>query len=275
MDEIVKVTPHLIGDVEVRSVNARDLHTFLKIGKDFSTWIKVQIDRARLVEGRDYVKFEDLRSPTGGSSKSRAQTTVEYALTLDAGKHISMMSGSEKGFEVRDYFIECERRALNKGATESVAPNLPDFTNPAVAARAWADEVEKMLMLEQKVAQDAPKVEALDRIAESEGEFNVRESAKVLKVPERRFTHWLIEHGWAFRNGRDNRLVGYADKVKAGHIRHDVGTVKKSAGEERTWTQMLFTAKGLVQIAIEIGKLPSNSAVLSHRDDLFGSSRFH
>src|SRR5690606_28048169 len=36
----------------------------------------------------------------------------EYHLTIEAGKHIAMMSGTDKGFEVRDYFIECERLAM-------------------------------------------------------------------------------------------------------------------------------------------------------------------
>jgi len=35
--------------------NARELHGFLEVGKDFSSWIKIQIERARLVENRDFV----------------------------------------------------------------------------------------------------------------------------------------------------------------------------------------------------------------------------
>ena len=39
------------------AVNARDLHAFLEVKKDFSDWIKKQLERARLLEGRDYIIF--------------------------------------------------------------------------------------------------------------------------------------------------------------------------------------------------------------------------
>ena len=38
-------------------MNARDPQAFLGVGKDLSTWIKKQIERARLVEGRDFIKL--------------------------------------------------------------------------------------------------------------------------------------------------------------------------------------------------------------------------
>lgn len=44
-----------IGQGEINTVNARDLHAFLGVGKDFSAWIKKQIGRARLVENRDFI----------------------------------------------------------------------------------------------------------------------------------------------------------------------------------------------------------------------------
>lgn len=47
-------------------------------------------------------------------------------------------------------------------AKQQQAPVLPDFTNPAIAARAWADEVEQKLALECKVQEMSPKVEVYD-----------------------------------------------------------------------------------------------------------------
>lgn len=131
---------------------------------------------------------------------------------------------------------------------------LPDFSNPAHAARAWADQFERRAALERKIEEAAPKVEALERISNSEGEFNVREAAKDLKIPERKFIDWLIRNGWCFRNGRRKRLVGYSDKEKAGLIRHHMKTMQDQDGEEFTATRMFFTAKGIARIATEIGR---------------------
>lgn len=74
-----------------------------------------------------------------------------------------MVERNAKGREARRYFIECERQA--KQAT----PSLPDFTNPAEAARAWAAEVEKnaeqrKTLIEQgeRLLKAEPKAAALD-----------------------------------------------------------------------------------------------------------------
>ena len=69
-------------------MNARDLHAFLEVKKDFSDWIKKQIERARLLEGRDYIIF-----PQKGENTGRGRSSLEYHLTIEAAKHIAMMSG--------------------------------------------------------------------------------------------------------------------------------------------------------------------------------------
>lgn len=95
------------------------LPSFLEVKKDFSNWIKKQIERARLLENRDYIVFaqkgENLNDKSGRPS-------IEYFLTLEAGKHIAMLSGTEKGFEVREYFLECEKVARQEPAY-TLSPN--------------------------------------------------------------------------------------------------------------------------------------------------------
>lgn len=45
-----------------RAVNARDLHAFLQVGKDFSNWIKGRVDKYDFVEGKDFeVLYFDYR----------------------------------------------------------------------------------------------------------------------------------------------------------------------------------------------------------------------
>jgi phage anti-repressor protein len=84
----------------VNTVNARDLWKGLGIKKDFSNWIKAQIERAFLVEGRDFIKV-----PQKGELSKTGQIKQEYFLTIESAKHIAMMSGPEKGYEHREYFI--------------------------------------------------------------------------------------------------------------------------------------------------------------------------
>lgn len=107
---IINIGEDVIGGESIQTVNARQLHTGLGVKKDFSNWIKAQILRARLVENRDFA----LVAQKGEQLPSGAKHLIEYHLTIESAKHIAMMSGTEKGFEVREYFLECEHLAKQK-----------------------------------------------------------------------------------------------------------------------------------------------------------------
>jgi phage anti-repressor protein len=83
-------------------VDARTLHQFLQVGKDFSTWIKDFIADFGFIEGRDF-------SPNLGKSSGGRQA-IEYSITLDMAKELSMLQRSEKGKQARQYFIACEKK---------------------------------------------------------------------------------------------------------------------------------------------------------------------
>lgn len=111
----IPLTDSEIGGATVQTVNARTLHESLQVKKDFSNWIKAQVKRAMLVENRDYVVLAQKgENPAGG------RPGLEYHLTIEAGKHIAMLSGTAKGREVREYFIECERKV--KAAAVALTP---------------------------------------------------------------------------------------------------------------------------------------------------------
>ena len=108
---IIPITKQIIGNEEANSVNARDLYKSLNIKKDFSNWIKAQINSLGFEENIDYIVFTQKgENPNGGRGKR------EYILTLDTAKHIALASRTPKGKEVRRYFIEIEK-AYNSGNT--------------------------------------------------------------------------------------------------------------------------------------------------------------
>jgi len=85
-----------------QAVNARELHQFLGVKTEFSKWIERRIEDCRLAEGMDWV-FVNF----GENSEGRPRK--EYALTMDASKLVSMMERSEKGDEIRRYFLAVEK----------------------------------------------------------------------------------------------------------------------------------------------------------------------
>jgi anti-repressor protein len=84
--------------------DARELHEFLEVGKDFSTWIKDKLEKYGFIEGEDY-------SPISGNITGRGQPRIDYALTISTAKEIAMVENNEKGRQIRKYFIEVENRA--------------------------------------------------------------------------------------------------------------------------------------------------------------------
>lgn len=44
MNELIKINETQISDNLVKTVNVRELHKFLEVGRDFPTWIKSRLD---------------------------------------------------------------------------------------------------------------------------------------------------------------------------------------------------------------------------------------
>lgn len=108
MSEIIKISSEVIGTEKTNSVNARELHQVLEIGKDFTTWINAQINSLGLEKNVDYIVYEEKVKAGNGFT-----TKKEYIITTDTAKHISMASRTAKGKEVRNYFIQIEKEYLN------------------------------------------------------------------------------------------------------------------------------------------------------------------
>lgn len=104
-----QVTEELIT-VEVNEnqepvVSARELHRVLEVSKRFSAWWETQISYG-FEEGQDYVgcTCRYAANQFGGE-----QELQDYAMKLDMAKELAMVSKTEKGKEVRKYFIQVEK----------------------------------------------------------------------------------------------------------------------------------------------------------------------
>ncbi|MCP4991387.1 MAG: hypothetical protein GY928_36630 [Colwellia sp.] len=98
----------------VTAINARIVHEWLGVGRDFSTWIKARIEKYKFKEHVDYCIVEVLSSPNRGTAKSRTQTKKEYHCTPDMVKQLAMIENSDKGQLVRLYFLDCETKVYEK-----------------------------------------------------------------------------------------------------------------------------------------------------------------
>lgn len=108
-----ELIPTFEGELDNRHqtlCNARDLHAFLEVGREFTSWIKDHIGKYDLQEGCDYAIIE-LREPVPHQGGTRLNKKIEYHLGLDVAKELAMASNSERGSEVRHRSIFMEKLA--------------------------------------------------------------------------------------------------------------------------------------------------------------------
>lgn len=133
--ELIRINPIIISGCEINSVNARDLHEFLKSRQDFSTWIKNRINQYGFVEDQDFTLLHKIVEQVSG-----AKHIIEYHLTIDMAKELSMVENNEKGKQARRYFIKCEK-------ISKVDLKMPKLKEPSRAKLANELHAEKKLAL--------------------------------------------------------------------------------------------------------------------------------
>ena len=74
MTQLIPLQSQTIDGNAVETVSARELHTFLEVGRDFSTWIKDRISKYEFVENTDYIMLPK----TGELENKGLQGKIEY-----------------------------------------------------------------------------------------------------------------------------------------------------------------------------------------------------
>lgn len=132
---------------------------------------------------------------------------------------------------------------LDRWQAREQAISLPDFTNPAAAAHAWAEQYEKRQRAEEQLALMFPKAAFFDDFVKVEKDLGFRELCKMLKAKEPDFRQFLLERNIM------QRVSGVLMPAKH-HIQAGYFTVHDGVAEnQRTWSQARFTARGVKWIA--------------------------
>lgn len=138
---------------------------------------------------------------------------------------------------------------LEQGTLAPVIPqSLPE------ALRLAADLAELNNQLRLVVTEQAPKVEALARIAAARGSMCLTDAAKHLGVQRKVLIAWLRENRWVYRREGSMRLVAYQPREASGLLEHKVSVIGlDDDGEQRLAGQVRVTPKGLAMLAQKMG----------------------
>lgn len=152
-----------------QAVSGRDLHQFLGLGRDYTTWFKSMIEYG-FVDGQDFtpVRVESLGGRPG----------VDHVLTLDMAKELAMIQRTDRGKQARQYFIEVEKRAKQN-------PAVPDISTPEgilALAQQFTRTAEELVAKKNEVAELVPRAAQADTFRQAEGLRTITDLANDLKV---------------------------------------------------------------------------------------------
>ena len=123
MNDLINVT---LNENQEPVVLGRQLHKVLNVNSNYTTWFE-RMTEYGFTEGQDFLPH--LEKSTGGRPKQ------DHVLKLDMAKEIAMIQRTDKGKEVRQYFIQVEK----------------DFNSPEkIMARALKIADRKIISLEHK-----------------------------------------------------------------------------------------------------------------------------
>ena len=137
-----------------------------------------------------------------------------------------MRSKLPSAVQFEEWVVEEVLPTIRKTGSYSMQPQLPDFTDPAAAAEAWAYEyrgrVAAIAVVEQQTSQlteQAPMVEFAEAVIADDATYKVGEAAKMLGVGPRFLFQFLRDHDWMNKDNspRQSYINAKAMKYKMFH----------------------------------------------------------
>ena len=131
---LIPVFNGLIQNQPVQLCNARELHAFVESKQEYATWIKNRINEYGFIQDEDYFIITE---------RTNGRPRKEYHITLDMGKELGMVERNERGRQIRQYFIRCERTLKALQQPQQLALPEPqkftfEFTEYELQQLVWA-----------------------------------------------------------------------------------------------------------------------------------------
>lgn len=205
------------------TVMGRELHKALEVKTEYAKWLDRMCEYG-FENGKDFSSI--LTKSTGG------RPSTEHQLTIPMAKEICMLQRTDKGKEIRRYFIAVEEQW-----------NSPD----AIMARAYQISQAKIKQLEVKCSELSvecevmrPKADYFDTLVDRNLLTGIRETAKELKIKQNAFVAFLLEKKYLYRD-KKGKLMPYAK-----HVENGLFVLKEFYNDKTGFasTQVFITPKG-------------------------------
>lgn len=232
---LIQITQQDGGQV----VSARELHGFLEVNTKFTDWI---------IRMFDYGFENEVDYSLLKIGKRQAHNKIDYALTLDTAKEISMLQRSEKGKQARKYFIDCEKKL------KEVQLSPKQLAYMVIEAEEKAERLQ--LEIDTK---HTPRSQFVDAVFESDSLITMSQACKSLGLDFGRNTLFrkLREMGVLFKSTNEPKQQ-FIDK---GYFKVKEKSFPDKDGKLRINLQTYVTQKGLGYIAklFNVVEIPVNN----------------
>ncbi len=247
MNDLLKIN----YDREQPTVSARELYKELEVKYDFKRWVDSNFKD--FIENTDYFASHiDVNSNQYGGKKE----VIDYDLTIDMGKHLSLMSHTSKGMVCRQYLIDLDK-----------AWNTPE----QVMARAlkMADQTINKLKTEntrlskevniknQLIGELKPKADYTDTILKSKDLVTITQISKDYGMSGQEMNKLLNDLGVQYKES--GQWLLYRDYQGKGYTMSETVTITHSNGMPGTKMHTKWTQKGrlfLYQLLKKHGCIP-------------------
>lgn len=219
MNELIPIN----YDGEQPMISARDLHKALGIKERFSAWFARYSDCFE-----KEVDFTGVGKPTSVNNGAEIMLS-DYSITTDMAKHISMMTKTEKGKEMRQYFIDLEK-----------AWNTPEqvFARALkMADRTIAKLKDTNKSLAEKIEADRPKTIFADAVSASHTSILIGDLAKLIcqngyQIGQKRLFQWMRDNGYLMVSGSSRNMPKqkYVEQARLFFLTADATTRKSLEG---------------------------------------------
>lgn len=212
-------------------VSGRQLHQALGVKTRYNDWFNRMIDYG-FAENEDYLAITQKRV----TAQNNETTFNDHVLKLDMAKEIAMLQRTDKGKEVRKYFIQVEK----------------DFNNPQkVMARALVLAQKELDTLRIELEEQKPLVNFANAVSTSEDSILIGDFAKLMsqngvKIGQNRLFEWLRQKGFLISRKGESWNMPKQEYLDKGLFEVKESTVKASGGLVKLYRTTKITGKGQV-----------------------------
>lgn len=210
------------------TVSGRELHEALGVETPYTTWVKRMCEYG-FSENVDFATcFPNLES----ENQHGGQNKIDHQLTIPMAKELCMLQRTDKGKQMRQYFIAVEEQWNSPDAIMARALQLSNAKLKEMQITVSTLTVENQIM--------KPKAEYFDELVDRNLLTGIRETAGELGVKQNQFVAFLLEKKYMYRD-KKGRLTAYAKPLADGLFER-----KECVNEKTQWkgTQDLVTPKG-------------------------------